>query len=195
MELSINFLVIMILALAVFGFGIFMTSKFFGAAQQQKDSIDRDTEKSIQNLLSSGAKVVVPLNRKEFKIGNSDIFGLGILNAGGLDKIEFKVKVSFNKAFKPNNLPIVADSSFINNNWILYESEHEILNNEHSSVAILVDVNNKISSTLNTEKGTYIFNVCVCRAENENCNLENGCNLAAGDLYGGSMKKFYVEVK
>lgn len=192
LELSINMLVILIIAFAVFGFGIFMVSKFFGAAESQKATIDRDTEAAIQNLLSGSTKVGVPLNRKEVKRGDSEVFGLGILNTAGSTS-NFDIRVSFKQAFKSNDQEITnVNKLYLEQNWLLYDNIATIQNNDFVSIPILIAPQALSGPSQNTEKGTYIFNICVCR-ENQ-CTFPNGCTLEAGDLYGGSMKKIYVTI-
>ena len=64
-ELSINFIVMLILALAVFSGGIMFATKFFGHAEKVRASMDAQTEKQIEKLLDSGSPVVIPINTKE----------------------------------------------------------------------------------------------------------------------------------
>ncbi len=198
-ELSVNMLVVIIIALVVFGFGIWMSSKFFGAAESQKAQIDQDTESAIENLLSGGTRVGIPINRKTIKRGSSDIFGLGVLNTGGQSD-NFVIKVNFNRAYLPNDEEIEApadDPSFINNNWILYDPSALIPNNDFVSIPILIKVQNSMTDSDITEKGIYIFNVCVCRDNPQGvcADLSLGCRAdTSAELYGGSLKKIYVEV-
>jgi predicted RecA/RadA family phage recombinase len=79
-ELTISFIVSLILAIAVLGGSLVLVNKFFGVAQQEKASIDAQTESQIISMLSGGSKVAIPVNRVEAKTGKLVTFGVGILN-------------------------------------------------------------------------------------------------------------------
>jgi hypothetical protein len=79
-ELSINFVVIMILSIAILSSSLILVKQFFGKATQLKASLDSDTESKIRGLLSSGERVAVPLNTKEVTLGDKITFGVGISN-------------------------------------------------------------------------------------------------------------------
>ena len=51
-ELSINFIVMLILGIAVFAGGLVFASKFFGHAENVRQSLDSQTEKQIEKLLA-----------------------------------------------------------------------------------------------------------------------------------------------
>ena len=70
-ELSINFIVILIISLIIFTSGLVFTNKFFKLAVDRKADLDKQTELEIQNLLSDGAPVAIPYNKKKIGISNS----------------------------------------------------------------------------------------------------------------------------
>jgi hypothetical protein len=78
-ELSINFIVMLILAIAVFAGGLVFASKFFGHAEKMRDNLDAQTEKQIEKLLDSGSPVVIPISNKEIFRNKFDTFGIGVL--------------------------------------------------------------------------------------------------------------------
>jgi hypothetical protein len=93
MELSINFIVMLIIAMALFSFGIWFAYKFFGGAEQMRTDLDSQTQTQIENLLMSGNdRVVIPYNSKTLDKSNSAIFGVGILNVVG-DQETFRIEI------------------------------------------------------------------------------------------------------
>jgi len=78
--LSINFLVAMILAIAVFGFGIYFSNMLFSKAGDVQENIDAQTKSQIVELLNSGEKVVIPQQRIKLRPSSNGVFGIGISN-------------------------------------------------------------------------------------------------------------------
>lgn len=193
MELSINFIVILIISLVIFTGSIYLTKKFFKKATNIKDQLDKNTEDQIHSLLSDGSKVAVPINRKTIKRGNSDTFGLGIYNILR-EKKTFQVFMTFSKAYDTDGNPITLSDggSYINSKWVFSKPKsYELDNNDQIVIPLLVKVDGKISEDQGTQKGTYVFNVCVC---NGGCSSTAECTPAVTPLYGGSLKKIYVTV-
>ena len=92
LNLSINAIVVLILAIVTLSMGIVLTYNIFSKAYKMKTDIDAQTKSQINSLLDSGEQVAIPVYRIKVKPGRSDAFGLGILNteASGTD---FKVRV------------------------------------------------------------------------------------------------------
>jgi hypothetical protein len=78
-ELSINFIVALILAIAVFIGGMLFMTKFFTHAEKIRGDLDAQTEKQIEKLLDSGSPVVVPISTKELFRNDFGTFGAGVL--------------------------------------------------------------------------------------------------------------------
>ncbi len=78
-ELSINFIVMLMLALATFSGGLVFASKFFGHAEKVRGTLDAQTEKQIEKLLDSGSPVVIPINTKEIFRKKFGTFAIGVL--------------------------------------------------------------------------------------------------------------------
>ena len=79
-ELSVNFLVILIICIVILASSIYITKKFFTHAVNIKDIYDERTEKEIERLLDDGSKVAVPFDKKTIGNGEFDSFGIGIMN-------------------------------------------------------------------------------------------------------------------
>ena len=174
-NLTVNFLVIIIIAMVVFGFSVFIIKKFFTHAETIKMTYDERTEKEIERLLDDGSKVAIPFDKKTIPNGEFDTFGIGILNI--LDtgpSNNFRIDISFNKAFdKRNNeiCSIIAGNTNDCSNpetWIqtttgtflpspedhILRTEKTIRNYEQEKFLLAIDVKN-------APQGTYIFDVEV----------------------------------
>src|SRR3989344_5094068 len=169
-ELSINFLVIIIISLAVFGMGILFVNKIFFAAGKKITEMDQQTKEELARLLDDGSKVAMPFFQKTVIHGNTATFGIGILNTLEPSKFsagntnEFKVIVKFDEAFDKddNTITPVSDPDGDyrvpnDNGWLAYDhDEHEIKMNDQGTYTIA------ISSPRDAQAGVYIFNVAVC---------------------------------
>lgn len=94
-ELSINFIVILILSIVIMSSSFILVRQFFGKATEMKAKLDSDTETQIRGLLVSGQRVAIPLHTKEAKIGEFVTFGVGISNIlkGGGSSDTFTISV------------------------------------------------------------------------------------------------------
>ncbi|MBS3097577.1 hypothetical protein J4209_02155 [Candidatus Woesearchaeota archaeon] len=79
-ELSVNFIVIVIISLIVFGMGIYLVNMFFGGAEKIKKDVDAETKNKITELLDDGSRIAIPFDRLVIKKSSSDVFGVGVLN-------------------------------------------------------------------------------------------------------------------
>ena len=153
-ELSINFIVMLVLAIAVFAGGLVFASKFFSHAEKMRGTLDAQTQRQLEKLLDSGSPVVLPISSKEIFRNKFDTFALGVLakNMG-----TYTVRVDFKEAFeKGSNYPLRRYAD-LENSWIKPSSEQslELEKNEKGKFLIGVEV------PKDAEKGTYIFEVSV----------------------------------
>lgn len=166
-ELSINFLVIIIISLVMLSLGIYLIRQFFVTTEEMRITIDTQTEAQISTLLEHGELVALPINKKTIPSAKQAIFGLGILNIG--ESAEFKVEIEFKEGYTKTGdlIPGVNGTE-----WLFYSTElfHLAPNERKSDFPILVRVPA-------TPKGTYIFNI----------------NVTANDKQYG-IHKMYVEV-
>ena len=177
-ELSINFIVMMIIILVILVLSLSLMKRFFGTAQELKEQLDRETEDQITSLLSAGQMVAVPVNTKKINVGENDIFGVGVLNV--LTEKKFKVSVSFDEAYRKDDTNI--DGLY--DKWLLYsDDEFSLEKNEQKIHAVLVAPKGSV------EPGTYIFNVDV-RYDSNGDDVIDGND----DQYDSSLHKLYVVV-
>ncbi|MBU1704099.1 MAG: hypothetical protein KJ922_01940 [Nanoarchaeota archaeon] len=102
-ELSVNFIVILIISIAIFGFGIWIANRFFTQASGMQLVFDQRTEAEIEKLMDDGSKIGIPYERKEIRNGNSGTLGMGILSLVDEPITTFRVAVNFSKAYAPDN--------------------------------------------------------------------------------------------
>ncbi len=171
--LSINFLVIIIISIVVFGSGIAFLYKLMGSAEEFKGSLDTKTAEQLNRLLvDQGQKVALPRQSVQTEAGKISTFGVGILNIqeskyGTKFTVKIQASVAVDKDQKPLSLP--------GKEWLIYNSgPYVIKENEHKSIPL------GISVPKTAKKGTYIFNVNVLDGN--------------GKIYD-NIKKFNVVVK
>lgn len=79
-ELSINFIVIMIFSIAILSSSFLLVNQFFGKAEAMKARLDSDTESKIRSMLVSGERVAIPVQSQEIGLGKPVTFAIGISN-------------------------------------------------------------------------------------------------------------------
>jgi hypothetical protein len=151
-ELSINFLVIIILSIVIFSLGLIMVRTFFTKTAEIKSELDTQTKAKISEMLSGGEPTAVPFNKKTISAGNMDVFGIGIMNIRK-EPQNFQIKIESKGGFeKGTQDQIEGDFS----TWLLYDEEPFSLDPyEKNEIPVLVSVPNAV------EKGTYVFDVSV----------------------------------
>lgn len=103
-QLSASFIVIIIICIVVFSFSIYIIKKFFTHAEIIKMTYDERTEKEIERLLDDGSRIAMPFDKKTIYNGEFKTFGIGVLNTLNIgSRDDFKINISFNKAFDKRN--------------------------------------------------------------------------------------------
>jgi hypothetical protein len=110
MELSINFIVMLIIALVVFGMGLVLFKKFFVAADDIKQNLDDQTRKELQaKMMASSDEVVIYPTEFTVQKGKSDVIGVGILNIGA--QTSFTIKSEYISCYNRDGQDITAQCS------------------------------------------------------------------------------------
>jgi len=151
-ELSINFLVIIIMSLLVFFFGArFIYNLGSQATELQEMTVD-ELDRKIGNLVCEGSeKVCLGFDKKTVKRGELGIFGLRIINI--LDSQNFDVIVS-----RPTPSGYTKKGEDITTDSLTVRPESRsvfIKKNEEKNLAIGVEVPKDARS------GTHIFDVKI----------------------------------
>ncbi|MCK5107706.1 MAG: hypothetical protein KAQ83_03185 [Nanoarchaeota archaeon] len=159
-QLSVNFIVMLIIALVVFAFGINFMYDLITKAEEIRQDVDDNTQREIEASLTGGDIVSIPINHKETKIGESVIFGLGIFN---VEKTQaFTIEMSFESAY---NSKTKAPISVNGEDWIISSyGPYELAKNEQKIIGLPIRVPRNIESG-KTPSGVYSFNIEVKNAE------------------------------
>lgn len=173
-ELSINFIVTLILAMVILSFGIYFVKMIYEESTEMKLTLDQQTEMELERLMDSGEKVSLYPGRRTVGSGEIARFGLGILNINDAET-EFKVIINPSIATKNDGTEICKGNScsylkdWIKTTYDNNEIDLTIGNNEKKKIlfGILPE---------NAEPGTYVFDVKV------------------NDGSYGGLKKVYVKV-
>ena len=176
-ELSLNFIVILIISIALFGFGVIFIRNLFSQANDLRDLTLNELDERIGELICEGSdRVCIGMDSETVKRKEYYVFGLRILNV--LDSQNFDIEVS-----------PVEDSSgviVIKKNGEETRSPHRLLIYPQSRQGIFIKQNEEVKLGIgiqvpsNAVSGTYIFNV----------NIKDG----EGNSYLSSVQKLYVEV-
>ena len=169
-ELSLNFFVILILSLVLFGLGVTFMSKLFTEAQDIASLTAEDIDDKVGSLVCEGSDIVcVGEDKKKAKRTGYGIFGVKILNI--MDSQEFEVTISrpIPSGFTADNKDIASDNLLINpQSRSVY-----IQRNEEQKIGIGIQV------PADAVSGTYIFNIDI--------------KTAGGEQYG-TVQKLYAVV-
>jgi len=188
--LSINFLVAMILAIAVFGFGIYFSNMLFSKAGDVQENIDAQTKSQIVELLNSGEKVVIPQQRIKLRPSSNGVFGIGISNVD--DSLNDRFSIGFKRTlFKAdgtsgNPINLVLKHRFVEN------TEFALEPGKDEVYSVSIDVPSSAA------KGdTFVIDVKVCHDNDGDVGTGNvvDCPTNPGyELYDETIHKVYIEI-
>ena len=139
-ELSVNFLVVIIISIDIIGFSVYILTTVVGRAGELSRMTQEDLNKRIETLQCTGI-VCFAVNYKEIKRGEFDIFGLKIFNTGA--EAEFSLDIA----------PVKPGLSFVPESGETFR----IGGNEEKRIGIGIEV------PKNATSGIYIFNIGVTR--------------------------------
>ncbi|MBI1969913.1 hypothetical protein HYS48_04430 [Candidatus Woesearchaeota archaeon] len=139
-ELSLHLLVIFIISIILFAFGMVFARNFLKSSEELIEMTQEDIDKRMQALSCSGAEIVcLDLGSKELERGEQHIFGLNIVNA-------LKDLHTFQIQAIPNSEHL----------QIVFENAPMVLEpNEERSTGIL------IGAKKNAVKGNYVVEMQV----------------------------------
>lgn len=210
-ELSINFVVILIFSTVVFSLSLVLLAKFFAFAEAEQHKIDEQTKLAIQRrLIQANDQVAIPQNKLKLKLSQDGSFGLGIRNTFSTER-EFGVKMQFSRDLElPDESEVEdlkADGTWINENWFFTSiPPRKLKATETLIVPLSIKVDSNIAEDIPTQKDRlYVFNVCVfkmnsgVRIEEDEFGVDRistPCNSETPKdfLYSKRLYKAYVEV-
>ena len=169
-ELSMNFLVVIILAIVIFGAGIYLMNKLFGAAGAKVLVWDRQMQDQIESLMDDGSQIAIPFDSKTIPRGKLDTFGIGIFNTEATGV--FEITIVFDEAFtssgtsicKGTDAPLLLNDCGDPHSWIVGQTvaagttfTKTIKQYDKDKFLVGIDV------PKNAPTGSYLFSVSVKR--------------------------------
>ena len=171
-ELSLNFLVTIIIALVILGFGIRFAYNLGSEATQMSDLTTEQLDKKIAELLCDSSEMVcIGVDKKTIQKGKYDVFGIKIVNIQ--DGRNFMLSVT-PVGYTKNNEPITDVG--LDKIQLKHNENFFIERNGQKEIGLGVEV------AKNANSGTYILDV-VMKTES------NGVLVQYAGLH-----KIYVEV-
>jgi len=168
MELSVNFLVVMIICLLLLGVGIFLVSKGISVGNKWNQNVNDDQKRQILTLMSNGGLVFIVPTQVTVDRGDKYPFTLGISNDLGKEaQFSFTIAQENQLIRGTPNIYFIGDAVKINNN-------------DHHFWPIMIEI------PKDAEKGTFIFNVYVCN--------DVSCKSSSEKKYGG-MQQIMINVR
>jgi len=160
-ELSVNFLVIIIISIAVFGFGVYFISKLSATATDLTQMTASELDQKIANLVCEGFdRVCIGTEKKVIQKKNFDVFGIKIFNVMPTQYFDITISPPTDKlGIRYDNTPIPLASSPL----IVNPSSRSVNigQNEEKNIGIGVQV------PPNAVPGTYILNVEIKVGSNQ----------------------------
>jgi hypothetical protein len=184
-EFSVGFLVGLIIAILIFSLSLYFVFKWFGEAEELKGDIDRQTQDRIMSTLKAGNQQVgIPISVVEVKRGDLATFGLGVRNIG--NTADFSASVSFAGAYDEKGNQLAVENQFITTNWLGQLSTIPLFTlnkNEMQVVPIIVKAGTQMGQGINTQKGDYVFNVCVWQGTAQECSISKRNEVFTQKIY------------
>ncbi|MBI2653304.1 hypothetical protein HYX02_00685 [Candidatus Woesearchaeota archaeon] len=151
-ELSLNFIVILIISIVIFGFGVRFISRLSSQATELQEITTAELDERIGSLVCEGSdRVCIGIDRKTIKRTKFDVFGLKIINI--LDSQNFDVIVS-----RPSPSGYAKTKQEIQTDNLIWNPRDRsvfIEKNEEKVIGIGIQV------PANAVSGTYIFDVKI----------------------------------
>ncbi len=154
MSVSINMLVIIIIMIAMLGFGLSLFSKIFKHSTKMSEDLRQSEIEKLNYLLDDNRLVTVLDPQKKYE-GKPVTFAVGISNVGGSDSDNFKIEIiqqgTCNYKFESNsNTPL---SNPCVNDLVAYDSQNFVIkNNDRAYKLIAVD-----PSVASNRHGFYVI--------------------------------------
>jgi len=171
-ELSVNFLVVIIISIILLGFGIQLMAKFMKGADVMRKNVGEQEQDMLKGILSTGSRVALIPSISDAERGGYANFDLGISNELGEQK-SFVVKMEIDQR-TPSTIKI-----------LYIPGPYVIKNNAQHFVPITLKVPKE------TAHGTYLFYLYVCNFTD----AVGDCYRDCPDCRYGLMQKPQINVK
>ena len=155
-ELSVNFMVILILTIVVFGFGLYFTQQLFQGVNKIQAQLDSDAEANIRLRLDRGERFSIPISSKSTKLGQTVTFGVGLVNINlDPDGTNFLIEVECDSGITLGQQPITDACETGAGSLVASENPRLLKPNEKVVIPVAIRIEGS------KPKGTYIFNVRI----------------------------------
>ena len=155
-ELSLNFIIIIILSIIIFGFGVRFISKLSTQAIELQEITTSELDERIGNLVCEGSdRVCVGIDRKTIRRTKFDVFGVKIINILEGQNFDIIISRPSPSGYTKSKQPIDADGLI----WNPKARSVFIEKNEEKILGIGVQV------PANAISATYIFDVRIQTAD------------------------------
>jgi len=99
-QLSVNFLVLLVLAIMAFGLGVTIIYNLTGEMDTMATQMDEQTQRQLEQALAGGGtQVALPFNSKDLRRGENSQLAFGIKNTES-DVEEFLIKIDCRSAYE-----------------------------------------------------------------------------------------------
>ncbi len=170
-QLSINFLVVLIICIVLMGIGIKLIADLVDKGKQIEENVNKYHEERLRRILDQGAQVATYPDTKTVNRGDEPIFTLGISNELGF-QTSFFVLVE-KDAY---TVPTGGQPELL----YLQNIGFPLKNNEQKFTSIKIIIPN------DADTGSHIFNAYVCNG--------TACSSTSKYRYG-QLQKIYVNVR
>jgi len=160
-ELSIGFIVILIMTIVIFTSSLVLVRKFFVETKNIERTLSTDAQRQIENLIVSGQTIAVVPALVETTRGKGVTSGVGFVNILP-EKRTFFVVVVFSNAFGTDESLITDATPEIMDKWVLYNpGPYEVVRGERITIPLRTNPSQQLEGGIRTPDGTYIYNICI----------------------------------
>jgi hypothetical protein len=152
-ELTINFIVMLILGLAVLSGSIVLTKNLFSKATEYKAQVDAQTQDEIRRLITSGNQLVVVYpGNKQVARGKFGSFGVGVNNILSTGSDNFEMDIRYSTYVDKDGFEGLADGS----SWlVLGSSSITVAKGRVSEFAV------GLSVPQDAQDGVYVYDIQI----------------------------------
>ncbi len=164
-DLSVNFLVMLVVSLVLFGMSLYFINQFRNVGAGYEQDLDRYAIDQLRQL-SRGSSFALFPESVEMRVGESESVGVGVTNTGD-SELTGKLHVDFASAYDAKGDPLstltnVVDVAVANSWAVTLGSETTLKTGAFSSFLVLAAPKNP--SWANSA-GSYTFDVCFLRTD------------------------------
>ena len=148
-ELSLNFIIVIIISITIFGFGVLFISRLSSSATDLTKLTTSQLDEQISNIACGGyERVCISPEKKEIQREKFGVFGIKLFNIKSTENFEISIIPS--TALNKNGLPITNSLTIKP-----HSRQVDIKQNEEKIVGIGIGVPS------NAPSGTYTFDVNI----------------------------------